>query len=127
MNYEHTRRLTNLGKKIPREWLKKGIKQVDIMKERREQLEQKLKEGKRDKTHPLFKERFNKKEEKVIRDLTASKSYNYKREEVDQNIHKKIGRAWDDIIKNARARGDIPSAEQARVEYSKFMESRKKR
>jgi len=127
MNYEHTRKLTNLGKKIPREWLKKGIKQVDIMKDRKDQLEQKLKEGKRDRTHPLFREKFNKKEEKVIRGLMGSKSYNYKREEVDQNIHNKISRAWDEIIKNARARGDIPSVEQAKVEYNKFMESRRKR
>lgn len=126
MNYEYTRRLTNLGKKIPREWLKKGIKSVDVMKDKRERLEQKLKEGKRDKIHPLFREKFDRKEEKVIRNLIASKSYNYKKEEVDQNYHKKIDRAWDEIIKTARARGDIPSAKDAAVEYKKFMESRKR-
>ena len=129
MNYETSRRLANLGKKIPRSLLKAGVKEINQGAEQKERIEKIVRTGmieKRGRLGISERVRVNEKTQKMLRRQLEQGRFNNVKREVDHKVEGEISRAWDQIIASARRRGELPSAEEARVDYNKFMASRRK-
>lgn len=133
MNYEVSRRLANLGKKIPRELLKKGVKEVDYGSEQKEKIEKILRNGYVERASQNMKSIGGRERVKVSEKtrMMLSKQiemgrFENKKREIDKNVEKEISKAWDQIIKSERQAGRLPSREEARVDYNKFMASRRR-
>lgn len=133
MDYDTSQKLMNLSRKIPKEWKYKGVKEIDVNRAQREKIEKMYYNGKiesnrkMDSGRTIIKEekRLGNRERKVLGNMLKSGQLNKKTQEIDEKINEKIGRAWDDVIRAARERGDIPSKEEARRDYEKFMASRR--
>lgn len=131
MNHgEIAKKLSVLGKKIPREWMKRGIREVDYGKEQREKVERMVNTGLMEKraSKSGFREKVKipYKTQAMLYKRMERGQFDNKRKETDRSYEKKISEAWDQIIKTKRASGELPSEREARADYERFMASRKR-
>lgn len=131
MNYEVSRKLANLGKKIPRELLKRGVKEVDHGSEQKEKIEKIIRTGLIEKRNPRMmgmpeRVRVSEKTQKMLARQLEQGRFENKKREIDPKVEGEISKAWDQIIASARRRGELPSREEAKVDYDKFMASRRR-
>lgn len=97
-----SQKLRLLGKKIPREWKKKGIDVSNPFEQQKFKVEKVLSTGK-------IKGRFlDKKDLRKIGNLLESGAFDDRREEINKKYADKIDKAMTDIVREEISKGNLP-------------------